>query len=834
MRGFFDDCRHALRLYWQTPGASAIAVLVLAVGIAFVGAFLSLYVDLVLRPHPGFEQSGRLVTIGRNSGGVITGFTHEINARLADEMASVDAAAYWYGTETLVGSDPEPVMAALTSADFFPGLRPRISLGRGLQPADHAPEAEPVVVLSYRYWLERFSGNPDVLGTTVEIAGDPDSIINQSYRCPPGGQPFARCQPEQDSAQFRIVGVLAPAMADLRTYQELLSPPVWLPLERAWPYFAGVPESLPVAATGAVFARRAPGASVSAVANELRARFANPGLPDGVSQRGIPDAIDGLVINVQAHRDAKRQLEMFLAGSVLLALAAAANVSLFLLARAPGRRRELGIRQAVGAPVRRIARQLAVEASLIVAVAGALGLIGSIWLGLYIRGLALLRDAQFRDVTLFDWRVLALAGASLLVLAMLVSLAPVLGLKQGRIGASSRQATARASVAQRVAGTAQIAAAGAVAAAAIALGWHIGLIMFADPGFEIRDRLVVQFTRFMTVGPPPTGLSESALLERSVIENARRVDVMETVPGVERAVYGEPVPGHEFSLCPPMRVPDPVDPANSIEFCRASMNREFIELLGLRILHGRPPERNERGVLMVNQTLARILFGRDDVVGERFPAVQYYTPDGAEIVGVVEDVSFEHPAAAARPYAFMSGGSLTALVEGRLTPAALQQGIERNIADGGIDALFSSVQTLEALRNDMTAPDRARGLLTMVTAGLVVVVAAFGFYGTQRYLVAAGRREYAIRAATGAAPSAVGRLVLLRALQISLPGIAIGGLLAFIVAAYLKGDYVSPEVSPGVVAFLVVVGLASIVLAASVGPAREARRTQPAPLLKED
>lgn len=832
MRGFFDDCRHALRLYRRTPGASTIAVVVLAVGIAFVGAFLSLYVDLVLRPHPGFEQSGRLVTIGRDTGDFITGFTHEINARLSDEMASVDAAAYWLGAETLVGADRERVMAALASAEFFPGLRPRIALGRGLQAADHVPEAEPVVVLSYLYWLERFGGNPDVLGTTVEIAIDPDGFSYRLYRGPPGSPIFERFEPEQDSAQFRIVGVMAPDMADLRTYQELSNPPVWLPLERAWPFFAGVPASLPGTWTGAIYARRAPGASVTAVATELRARYGNLDSA-GTPSRGIPDAVDGIVINTHAHRDAKRQLEMFLAGSVLLALAAAANVSLFLLARAPGRRRELAIRLAVGAPVRRIARQLAVEASLIVAAAGVLGLIGSIWLGLYIRGLALLRDALFRNVTLFDWRVLALAGASLLVLALLVSLAPVLGLKRGRIAASSRLATARASLAQRVAGTAQIAAAGAFAAAAIALGWHISLIVFGDPGFAVRDRLVVDFSRFAPAAPP-SDLSEAGLRAFSVVEDARRIAVMETVPGVERAAFGEPVPGHDSFVCPPIQVPDPVDPARSIEVCRGGADREFVEVLGLRILHGRLLERYERGTVLVNQTLARILFGRDDVVGERFPVVKYYTPEGAEIVGVLEDVSFEHPTAAARPYVFMASGGLTAIVEGRLTPAALQQGLERNIADGGIDAQFGLVQTLTVLRSDMTAPDRARGLLTMVTAVLVVMVAAFGFYGAQRYLVAAGRREYAIRAAVGAAPGAVGRLVLLRALQISLPGVALGGLLAFIVAAYLRGDYVSPEVSSGVVTLLVIAGLASIVLVASIGPAREARRTQPAPLLRED
>lgn len=68
MRGLFNDLTHAVRLYRRTPGASLIAILVLAVGMAFVTSFLSLYVDLVLRPHAGFEDSGRLVTIGQSDG----------------------------------------------------------------------------------------------------------------------------------------------------------------------------------------------------------------------------------------------------------------------------------------------------------------------------------------------------------------------------------------------------------------------------------------------------------------------------------------------------------------------------------------------------------------------------------------------------------------------------------------------------------------------------------------------------------------------------------------------------------------------------------------------
>src|SRR5690606_40478933 len=89
LRTFWLDCKHAFRLYCQTPRASVFGVLVLAVGIAFVSAFLTLYVNLVLRPHPGFEDGGQIAT-----------FSHRLPYRavetIADEMTSIEGAAYVY------------------------------------------------------------------------------------------------------------------------------------------------------------------------------------------------------------------------------------------------------------------------------------------------------------------------------------------------------------------------------------------------------------------------------------------------------------------------------------------------------------------------------------------------------------------------------------------------------------------------------------------------------------------------------------------------------------------------------------------------------------------
>jgi len=165
--------------------------------------------------------------------------------------------------------------------------------------------------------------------------------------------------------------------------------------------------------------------------------------------------------------------------------------------------------------------------------------------------------------------------------------------------------------------------------------------------------------------------------------------------------------------------------------------------------------------------------------------------------------------------------------------ADLQRDFQALIDSGALDVDSVSLVPVAEVRSYRIAPDRARGLLTIVTAGLVVLLAAFGFYGTQRYLVAAGRREYAIRASLGAGPGALGRLVLRRGVAMSLPGLAIGGLLAFIAVAWLRDEFGSREVPASAVAAAVVVGLAALLLIASLGPARDARGTQPASLLRD-
>ena len=825
--GLFSDCRHALRLYRRTPGASLIAVFVLAIGTAFVGAFLSLYVDLILRPHPGFEQSAQLATTGFSGGPRILGLPPALTERMTEEMSSIEAVASSLPLGVMLGTDREAAGAELVSAQLFDGLRPRLALGRGFLPAEQVLDSEPVVVISYRLWRTRFGGDPGILGTVVEVTRDPSQTYYdaQTIQTDRGPGTFLRpSAPERETTFFRIVGVMARTLPGLAAAETDL----WLPQQLGVSLYVGTGDlRLPLSVAG-TFIRRSAGVSATAVQSEMESRYA----ADPIIVSPLPgtrlEVIDGIVRDFGAHREAQRQLQLFLAGSVLLALVAGANVSLFLLARAPGRRRELGIRLAVGAPVRRVARQLATEAGLLVLASAILGLVASVWLGMYLRGLALLRDAEWREVTLLDWRVLGLAAGFMLALTLLVALAPAVGLRRAGIAASSRAISGRASLAQRLAGTAQLAVAGALGAAAVAFAWHLGALMLGDPGYELADRYVAQFRR--------QAASPGATSNARRLEIPQRREVMESIPGVAAVSFGQPLPAVDMTLFAGLNIPRSDNSSTTIEAASGYVDGRFVEVLGLRLAHGRALGDDEEAV-MVNQALARAVFGREDVVGERLPEGDYQrTFNGQEIVGVLEDMSYGHPAGAIGPIVFGSGvfseGPL--VIESGLTAAALQQELDRLTESGSLDIVLSDIRPLRQPRTDKLAPDRARTSLTIATAVLVVLLAAFGYYGTQRYLVAAGRREYAIRASLGAGPRALGKLVVSRGLMMSLPGLVLGGMLAFIAVAWLRSDFLGDEVSPAVVTVAVVAGLGLLLFAATLGPAGEARRTQPAPLLRED
>jgi putative ABC transport system permease protein len=829
VKGLIADARHALRLYWRTPGSSFIAVGVLAVGMAFVGAFMSLYVDLVLRPYPGVEDGSRLVTIGQSDGTRFTGIPLALAERMAEEIPSVEAAVAAQPVNVPLGRDNQQVQAEIVSRGFFDGIRPQLALGRGFEQAEYDPTAEPVVVISDKYWREQFDGRSDVIGEILEFQSSGSRRIVTVN---------GRSEIQQDESpgptEFRIIGVMTPEVGGFMTDDV----DVWVPIDRILPLLLGGSanaDQVRRQSSLLTIGRLRSGASADALLREIRARY-----PESTEEFQLQtgfrfDVVGGVVRDINIYRDTYRQLQLFLTGSVLLALVAAANVSLFLLARAPGRRRELAIRLSVGAPIKRLARQLATESGLLVVLSAGLGLLVSVWLVSFLRGLAFLRQAEWEQVTLLDWRVLSLVGAFLLLLTLLVSLAPILGLKRLGIAASSRQIAARATPAQRVAGTVQIAIAGTLGGAAIAFAWYLGSMVLGYPGYAVDNRYSIQFNPIII--NREGGRTTIASFLSGAVDAARQREIIESLPGVSGLSLSSLVPGAQTSLNT-RQLRDPGNPTQEIDYNYGTIDSNYVDVLGLRLLYGRVPEPDESGVALVNRALARRVFGRDNVAGE---TLEISSNSGARtpIIGVLEDLSYIHPGAAVEPLLFtvqaqQSAFNMRGIIESRLPQAELQRQLQAKIDSGELELGQLTLRPLGDIRDQLLAPDLARSLLTIGTASLVVLLAAFGFYGTQRYLVTAGRREYAIRASLGAGPTALGRLVFRRGLMLSLPGLATGALLAFIVVAWLRDGFISDDVGPGMVVLGVVVGLSCLLVIASLGPARQARRTQPAPLLRED
>lgn len=820
MREQLVDCKLALRLYLRTPISSVIAVGVLAVGIAFVTALLSLYVDLALRPFRGIQDSDGLVTIAYVNGSLLR---FDFTERMSEEVTSLESVVGIRRMENLpLGRDGERVTVEYASRGFFDGIRPQLALGRGFDPSEHDRYAEPVVVISDRYWRERYDRDPAVLGETTEFV-------------PP--------QPSEAGpvpTEFRIVGVMAPELRGL-TGDDI---DVWVPFERILPFIApGDYEATRAESYLHSFGRLRRGVTAEALVREIQARY-----DEYAEARGFPadsriDAVNGIVRDTGVHRDAERQLQLFLAAGVLLALVAAANTSLFLLARAPGRRRELAIRMSLGARLARLAKQLLNEAGLLVVAGALLGLLVSVWLASFLRSLAFLNRATWRDVTLLDWRVLSLVGIFLVVLTLLVSLAPILALKRVSLAPSSRLGAVRVTLWQRLAGTVQISIAGVLGGAAIAFVWFLVPIVFGDPGYQIENRYSVAFLSSAFYGRATTRSPQIA-----VIDAAQQREVIEALPGVRGVTLSDLAPGQMQGRLQERQVRDPRDPSRETPIGYVRIDSEFVDVLGLKLLYGRVPTEDEIGASLVNRALARRFFEHDDVVGERLevsgaanPGTEVAADPRTEIVGVLEDLSFLHPAAAIEPTLFRNLPPpprlvvFTGVIESLLGAAELQRQLQARF-DSGELALGQPnvVIPVGDFRERNIAPDRARGLLTLSTAILVVILAAFGLYGTQHYLVSAARHEYAIRVALGATPGVLVRLVVRRGLVLGLPGLVLGTPLAFIAVAWLRDHFLSRQISPAVVTIGVALGLTLLMLVASLGPARLARHADPAQALRDD
>lgn len=808
----------AIRTWTRRPWLAAAAILSVALGIGANTAIFSVMNAVVLRPLP-YPEPDRLVALWEASADNPSRWLAPANfldwrreARTLSSMAVFDGFPL-----TLTGrGEAERLNGAGASGTFFDTLGVTAAAGRTLRPADDAPGAAPVAVLAG--------------GLAARLFGGTDRAIGQILRL--------------EGRAHEVVGVLPDAF----TMPMLPTAEIWVNGDR------GIPRSFPfpgdvttvrdahyLLAVG----RLAPGVSPAAAEQELTAvmtRLAKafPATNAGLGARVVP-------LHSQVVGDVSR-LVVFLQLAVIAMLAiGCANVASLLLGQAAGRQRELATRIALGARRRQVVVQLLAEAVAIATPGGLLGLLLALW-GLDV--LVAIAPASLPRVAEIgiDGRVLVFTLVATFVTAVAFGLGPALGAAR-RAGIGAAQPGERVAGDRAISRWHRVLVVGELATAQVLLagaGLLIASLLAAQQvplGFEAHGRLAADVSlapeRYLQPAASGDGRIDAGPRRRLV---AHVLATLEATPGVRAAAaaFTAPMGGAPNRGLRIVGDPEP-RPNEEPQADFQLVTPAFFRTNGIRLTSGRTFDASDRAgslpVAIVNQAMADRYFAGRNPIGHEIAFNQSLRH---QIVGVVADARYrdvEHPAAPTFyvpmdqnderwPYlSFMAWSDGDA--------AALAPVVRAAVRDVDPDQPLARVRTYDEILARMLASRRFTALLAGVFAAVALVLAALGTYGVLAYAVGARTRELGVRAALGASPGDLRRLVMRQGGALAGLAIALGG-----GAAWLAGGAMASllfQVRPGDpwTLALVTALLALVALAATWLPARSATAVDPLRALRE-
>jgi putative ABC transport system permease protein len=766
----------ALRQLRRSPGFTLLAAAVLALGAGAGTAMFSVINAVLLRPLP-YQDAARLVWVGevleRNTADEVTLTPNFLEWRRQNHVFT-GMAAFTLFNRTLIGAgEAMPLRTAKASAALLSVLGVTPLLGRPFAASEDIKGQDRVALLSHALWQQAFQGARDILGRTVKL----------------------------DDGTYPVAGIL-PADFHFPSAQ---------PVDLITPLGKNETLELTRGENTTTLLRNV----VARLKPEVTLEQARAEMEVIESRLPVPDFLPGMkmrvrVIPLQDRLVGNLRLPLWvLSGAVgFLLLLCCANVANLLLSRTASRRRELMVRSALGASRADLVRQFVSESLLLTGLGCGAGLLLAVWLRDLLAGFLPPLMPISLDYRVFGFAVL-LAAAS----AILFGAGPAL--------AGARSLTRWLNV---------------LASAQIALA----IVLLAGGALMLQSFWKL---RYGNLGFQP----DHVLTGRVQIKQAAFVDALlaglRGAPGVELAAMG-PLPPGEGHATNGFAIEGRALPAQGSRAVarQYSVSHDYFRLLGVPILRGRPFEESEPSpVAVVSAAFARAHFPGEDPLGHR---VRSERNDGYRtIVGVAADIQTAGLRSGAEPVLYfpyrqtgiLSGGDPAGiLIRGMLPPEILAGELRKRVAQ--IDSMLPvlDIQTMDHRLTESAARPRLAAILLSVFASLGLLLAAVGLYGVMSFLVRTRFREIGIRMAIGARPGDVQRMILARSVRLIFSGVAVGTLAAAIlsrsIAALLYG--ISPH--DPLTLLSAIVFLTLVCLAATLVPARQAARVDPAVTLRAD
>jgi putative ABC transport system permease protein len=814
MQTLWQDFRYSLRMLAKNPGFTFIAVLTLALGIGANTAIFSVVNAVLLRPLP-FPEPDRLVdlwhTPPQTSFPGIPIFAVS-PANFLDWRSRSHAfegmSAYGFGRYTLTGSGhPEAVRMVAATSGLFSILRAKPLLGRTFLEEEDSPGRDHEVILSYKFWRDRFDGDQNAIGKTIAL----------------------------NDRTFTIVGVMGQDFEFPISTDPANRPQMWKPL--SW---TGQERAVRDNHNYGVIARLKNGvtlqqarAELDSVSNQLALQYPGDNKGWGATAIRLREDLVG---------DVRPALLMLLGAVALVLLIACANVTNLLLAKTMSRRKEIAIRVAMGASRYQLLQQATAETVLMGLAGGAFGLIFANYGVLLIVRFLAQRLPRSTEIGLDAWVFAFALGISLLT-GIAVGLLSAWRLAKNEVSESLKQGLGRTSSDSGGTRTRGILVVSEIALSLMLLIGagllirSLSMLRQVNPGFDPRNVLTLD------VSIPSTKFSEPM---QQVAYFDRVLNQVRAVPGVQSAGLIDDLPLNMEGSHQPVSVEGQpvVSMADQPEVDVRLISPGYLSAMHIALLSGRDIDHSDiqgrPGAVLISLSMAKMFWPNANPVGKHLTL--YFTRDMPRvIVGVVADVKLDalnetRPVPTLyTPLAQLSsptgeswhsfGMSLAARTNG--DPLNVASTVTNAIRDVDAEVPLLNVRTMYESVSASLSPQRFTMLLLAAFAGTALLLAAAGIYGVMAYMVTRRTREIGVRMALGAAARDVLKLVIGQAMWTTAIGVVIGVAGSLALTRTMQSMLFGVRVMDPLTVIGVVLLLLAVSLLACWIPARRATKVDP-------